>query len=178
MNTLGSNAAVNRVLRIAAGVVMICWLLAPKANADTIQGDTLVQRSVLVSGNLSSVYAFKVAGPGVLTVRLENIAWPERLATLDCSIFGDSGFVEALSGGAEFKYSTSGPGWYYANVLAGASGALKLGLYSLKISFQSAAALVPLPAAVWLLASVLGVAGFRRHAMPALRFVFGGQRLA
>lgn len=178
MNTIGMNASLNRVLRSAAGAVLVCLMLAPKAEADTIRGETLVQRSVLVTGNLSSVYGFHLQSAGILTVRLENIAWPEQLSTLDCSIFATDGFVEALQGGAEFTYSTSGPGYYYANVLAGAKGALKLGLYSLKISFKPYGSPVPLPAAGWLLASVLGMLGIRRPARAAWKFAFGGRKFA
>ena len=165
-----------RVVLIPAAVLALGLALAPRAHADTVS--PLVQSSVLVAGSQSSVYSFNVSGPGTFTVHLENISWPERLAHLDCSIYSSGGFLQALSGSADWQFVTTGAGSFYANILAGAGGRLNLGLYSIKVTFESAAALVPLPAAAWLLASALGLFGLRRHALPALRFVLGRERFA
>jgi hypothetical protein len=164
-------------LRIAAALLAVGIMVAPRAHADTIGGGALVQNSGLVSGTQSSVYSVNVNGPGVLTVQLENISWPERLAHLDCSIYSNSGFLHALQGTAEWQFVTTGPGSFYASVFAGAGGLLDIGLFSIKVTFQPSAALVPLPAGVWLLGSVLGLFGVRR-AWPAVRFVIGEDRFA
>jgi hypothetical protein len=169
MNSRPSTAALGRTLRIAASVLLVCVLLAPRAHAETL-GSPLLQSSTLVAGSSSTVYSFNVNGPGVFTVKLENISWPERLAQLDCSIYSSDGFLQALNGTSEWQFATTGAGTFYANILAGAAGRLGLGLFSIKVTFQSSASLVPVPAAVWLLASVFGLFGARRHVMPALRF--------
>jgi len=167
----------SRALRIGAALLAVALMLAPRAHADPVGNGVLTQASVLVSGNHSSVYSVDVNGPGVLTVRLENIAWPERLSQLDCSIYSTDGLLHSLDGGGEWKLETTGPMSFYTSVLAGAGGQLKLGLYSLKVTFQAGASLVPVPAAVWLLGSVLGMFGLRR-AWPAVRFSFGAERFA
>ena len=162
---------------IAAALLAAGFVLAPAAHADTMGNGALVQSSVLVSGNQSSMYSVNVNGPGVLTVQLENISWPERLAHLDCSIYSNSGFLHALQGTAEWQFMTTGPGSFYASVFAGAGGLLNIGLFSIKVTFQPSGALVPLPAGVWLLGSVAGLFGVRR-AWPRMRFAFGKQHLA
>jgi hypothetical protein len=174
MNSRSSIAA--RLLRVGFALLAICLALAPRAQADTI-GISTVQGSVLVSGSSASVYSINAIGPGVLTVRLENISWPERLAQLDCSIYSGDGLLKSLSGTTEWQFLVTGPASFYASVFAGTTGRLNLGLYSFKLTFESAASLVPLPAAGWLLGSVLGVFGLRRS-LPVLRFAFGRQRFA
>src|SRR5262245_14311972 len=166
-----------RALRIGAALVAVALMLAPRAHADPVGNGVLTQASMLVAGSSATVYSMDVNGPGLLTVRLENIAWPERLAKLDCSIYSDGGLLQALDGGGVWKLETSGPMSFYASVLAGAGGQLKLGLYSLKVTFEAGASLVPVPAAVWLLGSVLGIFGLRR-AWPVVRFSLAAERLA
>lgn len=152
----------NARLLFASGLLCAGLSLAPRAQADTLPVESLVQSSVLVSGTQSRLFEFDASGPGVLTVRLENISWPEQLARLDCSIYSNEGLIRAFSGAAEWRFETTGAASFYANVLAGAGGRLDLGLYSLYVSFQSHVAAVPVPAAAWLLASALGLFGLRR----------------
>jgi len=166
-----------RTLRIAVAVLAIYALLAPRAQADTIAEPTQVQSSVFVAGNYSNVFSINTSGPGQVTVRLENISWPERLAQLDCSIYSNDGFLQALKGTIEWKFMTTGPNSFYASIVAGAGGKLNLGLFSIKITFKDAASLVPLPAAIWMLGPVLGFFGLRR-VMPTSRFDFGQARFA
>jgi hypothetical protein len=177
MINLSINPALRRAARISLALCAICLLLAPRAHADSIGANSLLQNSVLVAGSQSSVYSFKTSGAGVLTVHLENISWPERLAQLDCSIYSNAGFLHALDGSSEWKFVTTGAESFYASVLAGAGGRLNLGLFSIRVTFESAASLVPLPAAGWLLASVLGLFGFRR-VLPTLRFMLERERFA
>lgn len=174
MNSRTSMVA--RLLRVGFALLAISLALAPRAHADPI-GVSTVQGSVLVSGSASNVYSINAIGPGVLTVRLENISWPERLSQLDCSIYSADGLLKSLSDTSEWIFEVSGPASFYASVFAGSAGRLNLGLYSFKLTFESAASLVPLPAAGWLLASVFGIFGVRRS-LPMLRFAFGLQRFA
>ncbi len=173
MNSRTSSVA--RLLRVGFALLAISLALAPRAHADNI-GISTVQGSVLVSGSAANVYSINATGPGVLTVRLENLSWPERLSQLDCSIYSGDGLLKSLSDTGSWQFVVTGPASFYASVFAGAGGRLNLGLYSFKLTFESAASLVPLPAAGWLLGSVLGIFGVRRS-LPALRFAFGRQRV-
>ncbi|MEJ0087413.1 MAG: hypothetical protein WDO72_17200 [Pseudomonadota bacterium] len=177
MNSLVPKTPLRRVVRIVSGVLVLCALLAPNARADTV-GSSQVQNTRQVFGSYSEVFTLNVNGPGVLTIKLENISWPERLSQLDCSIFSKDGFMEGLAGSGEWKFVSTGPASFYASVLASSQGRFNLGLFSIRMTFESAASLVPLPGAVWLLGSVLGLFGVRRHAWPALRFALNGERLA
>jgi hypothetical protein len=169
----------SRMHKMSLGLALLalCLVLAPRAHADPVGSNSLLQSSVMVSGSNSSLYSMNVSGPGVLTVQLENIAWPERLSHLDCSIYSNNGFLQALQDTAQWQFEVTGPASFYASIIAGAGGQLNLGLFSIKVTFQSAAAVVPVPAAVWLLGSVLGLFGVRRL-WPSMRFAFGGERFA
>ncbi len=166
-----------RTLRASTAVLALCLMLAPRADADPVGPTPLVESSVMVAGSHSSLYTLDVSGPGVLTVRLENISWPERLSQLDCAITSSSGLLDSFSNSGEWKFVTTGPASFYASIIAGAGGRLNLGLFSIRVTFEWAASVVPLPAAVWLLGSVLGLFGLRR-AWPAMRFAFFREQFA
>jgi hypothetical protein len=166
-----------RAARVAAALLAICMILAPRAHADPVRSSPLLQSSVLVSGNYSNLYSLNVNGPGVLTVTLENISWPSRLAQLDCAVYSNSGLLQSLNDTTVWKFETTGPGQFYASILAQAGGSLHLGLFSINVSFEPSGTVVPLPAGVWLLGSVLGLYGLRR-ALNSVRFVFNEVRIA
>ncbi|HTU65478.1 MAG TPA: hypothetical protein VMF52_06000 [Steroidobacteraceae bacterium] len=157
-------ANLRRFRSLALGLIALAALAATPAQAVMLDGNGDLQKSTLVSGSYSSVESFSVARAGTLTVRLENIAWPEKLAQLNCSIYSDAGFMHQLTNSAELRFDVAGPGTFYANLTAGAAGFLNLGLFSFKVSFVPNAP-VPLPAAVWLLGSAVGLLGLRRRAI-------------
>ena len=148
------------------------------AQALTIDANTSLQKSLMVSGSYSGVETFSVTRPGTLTIRLENISWPERLAQLNCSIYSQTGFMHSLTDSATLTFDIAGAGTYFANLSAGAGGLLNLGLFSFKVSFVPSAPPVPVPAAVWLLGSVLGIFGLRQRVLPALRSLFARTQFA
>lgn len=142
------------------------------AQAMTIDASTSLQKSLMVSGSYSGIESFSVTRAGTLTIHLENIAWPERLSQLNCSIYSQSGFMHSLTDSATLSFDIAGAGTYFANISAGAGGLLNLGLFSFKVSFVPSTPTVPVPAAVWLLGSVLGIFGLRQRVLPALKFLF------
>lgn len=142
--------------------VMGC-ALAATANADTV----LLEQSGLISGQQSFVFEMNAPGAGTMTVRLSNLAWPERLSSLSFAASTATGVLQSLSEPGVLTFAIDGPGAYYAHVAGTAQGALDLGLYSLNISFDALASPVPLPGAAWLLLSGIAlVAGrFRKESV-------------
>lgn len=155
--------------RIGAALLIAAALMAPSAQAGSVDTTTMIAGSTLVKRSYGEMQSFSATGPGTITVKLENIPWPERLAMLSCSIFSKEGLVQQLTDSGEFSFAVTGPGAYFAKINALATGALKIGLFSFKVSFEPSASPVPVPAAVWLLASALGVFGIRQRASRAKR---------
>ncbi len=144
--------------------LLLAGVFVPRAQADTL----LLGQSTMISGSFSGVYTFSTSGAGTLNVRLENIAWPERLAALSCSVYDHDTLLGTLSTNGVLSIEVAGRGTYFSHLFAQASGALDLGLFSLSISFAPRLSAVPLPAAGWLLLSVLGLFGFRRAAQRSI----------
>lgn len=136
---------------------------APSARADSI----LVSQSSMVSGSFSNVYSFSTSRAGTLTLRLENVAWPEQLASLSCNLYDNKNVLGSLSTTGELRLELAAPGTFFSHLFAQAGGTFDLGLFSFKVSFAPAAPPVPLPAGVWLLGSALGLFGVRRLARSA-----------
>src|SRR5215472_4460346 len=113
-------------------------------------GSQVLADTTLVSGSSSNVFSFQASGPGVATVQLTNIAWPQNLTSLS---FLATTPGEVLSQWSDppvsgtttqtLSFAVPNSGTYFADVMATAGGPLDLGVYSLSISFTPNA--VPLP---------------------------------
>jgi hypothetical protein len=158
----------HRIPFMLAALLLLAALLAPRAHADTV----LVGQTTMISGSFSGVYTFSTAGAGTLNLRLENVAWPERLAALSCNLYDHDTLLGSLATDGVLSIEIAGRGTYFSHLFAQAAGALDLGLFSLNISFQPRIDAVPLPAAGWLLLSALGLFGFKRAALPIVKFAF------
>jgi hypothetical protein len=157
MNRTNANVIQARALPLAATLLLGAAFLAPDAHAETV----LMSQSTMVSGTFSSVHSFTTSQAGTLTLRLENIAWPEQLAALSCNLYGKDNLLGSLSTTGEIHLELAGPGTFFSHLFAQSGGALDVGLFSIKVSFDPAAP-VPLPAGVWLLGSAFGWFGVRR----------------
>jgi len=123
-------------------------------------GSQVLADTTLVSGSSSNVFSFQASGPGVATVQLTNVAWPQNLSSLSFLAASPS---EVLSSWSDppvtgtttqtLSFLVPSGGTYFADVTATAGGALDLGVYSLSISFTPNA--VPLPSTGRLLLSAL-----------------------
>ena len=160
--------------RIGAALLLAGALIAPSAHAGSVDvpaaptAPSSISGSTLVKRSYGEMQSFSATGAGTFTVKLENIPWPQRLASLNCSIYSQDGLIQQLSDSGQFSFDVTGPGTYFAKITALAEGALKVGLFSFKVSFDPASP-VPVPAAVWLLASGLGLLGWRQRALRARR---------
>src|SRR5215469_4261919 len=63
--------------RATAGL-LLCSMVAVAARADMV----LLSDTTLVTGTESSVYSFSAPGPGMVTVQLTSLAWPQALNSL------------------------------------------------------------------------------------------------
>jgi len=116
--------------------------------------EQILQETPLVQGALATATPFSVTGPGMVTVTLSDIVWPDRLASLTIAATTPNAVLASLSGPGTVSFKVTGAGVYDAVVgaVAGSSSFLNLGWYSLNIDFAPA---VPLPQSAWLLLSAL-----------------------
>ena len=152
--------------RIAVALLIVAGLsVAPRAHADTI----LVSQSSMISGSFSGVYTFSTTQAGTLSLRLENIAWPERLAALSCNLYDGQNLLGSLATTGELTIEVAGAGTYFSHLFAQAAGALDLGLFSLNVTFHPSVSAVPLRVAI----AEIHVAAARRGVISSGRFLFG-----
>lgn len=142
-------------LKFALAFLVLGIFAGPRAQAEVV----LLEQSGLVSGSQSFVYEFRAPSAGTVNVQLSNLNWPERLASVSFVATSATSVLTPMSGVGITTFDVLGPGAYFAHVAGVAQGALDLGLYSLRITFDGIAAPVPLPAGVWLLLSGLGALG-------------------
>ena len=128
-------------------------------------GNQVLADTTLVSGSSSEVFSFQASGPGVATVQLTNVDWPQNLTSMNF-LAGSPGQVlsqwsDPPAAGTTtqvLSFLVPSGGTYFADVSATAGGNLDLGVYSLAIYFTPNA--VPLPGSGWLLlgAVLIGIA--------------------
>jgi hypothetical protein len=121
-----------------------------------------INTTQFVWGSSLSVNALAFSGPGSLSIKLSDIAWPDALSSLDLLVTDLNGLWTRLEGAGELLIDVTGPTQLFATVFARSSGPGTPGLYHLSADFAPSAP-VPLPAAAWLLLSGLGgLAAFKR----------------
>ena len=151
------------LLQAAAAVGLALALAAPgRAVADTLAPDVLVSQSTLVINQQSNVYDLTAPGPGTLTVQLDDLTWPDPLSSLNFSLDSPRSVLGWIASAGELTLSIANGGSYYVDVTGNASGGLDLGLYSLQVDFYPHGETVPLPGALLLLLSGLGMLGGAR----------------
>jgi hypothetical protein len=144
--------------------LLLSLLLAPMVQAESV----LLSDTSLVSGSQSEVFSFQAPGPGILSIQLTDVDWPQTLSSLSFMAGTGSQVLTSWSdtgsqSRANLSFQITG-GHYFADVLASAGGTLDLGVYSLSIQFTPTSP-VPLPASgVLLLTGLVAIIVVRRAA--------------
>ncbi len=132
------------------------FAVASKAGA----AEVLYDQSGFVAGQQSFVLSFDLPDPGMLTVSLANVAWPQQLASLDMVLSSASGMLAPELGVGTETFKVKG-GMVYDQWFGTAQGPLDLCVYSMKVQYQPN--VVPLPASIALFASGLLLLAWQRR---------------
>ena len=142
----------NRGLAAAILILGVSVFSMSAAQASVV----LYDQAGLIQGQQSFVQSFDVTTAGTLTVSLSSIPWLDAISGLSCFLTTSSGLLgSSMSSGTESL--SVGPGMIYAHWFGDAAGAFGVGAYGLKIQFQAAGTAVPLPTALVLMLSGLGI---------------------
>jgi hypothetical protein len=132
------------------------------ANASTV----LYDNAGFVQGQQSFSQTLNLSGPGVLTVTLSNISWPESLSSLNFVLSTAAGPIAPSMGAGTESFQVDGGrlfALWFGQAAEGPQDPQDLGLYGLKIVFQPYAPPppVPLPATGFLLLAGLALLAWR-----------------
>jgi hypothetical protein len=120
-----------------------------RASADTV----LYDGSGFLTGTESFSQSFNLTAPGTLSVTLSNVAWPQKLASLNFLLSSANGTMGPEMGEGTHTFAVLAGGNVFAQWFGTAQGPLNAGVYSLKIDFAPSALPVPLPTSAVLLLS-------------------------
>jgi hypothetical protein len=143
--------------------------VAPHAWADGVL--PLLSQSTLVVGTESTTDTFTAPTAGIVTVNLTSFGWAAPLSALSFSASSATQLLASWNGtGVTSDTATFnvGPGNYFANIMATASGPMDMGLYSMRLTFTpNSTPTVPLPSSGWLLLTgIFVLAGLARAVRP------------
>jgi hypothetical protein len=159
---------------VAAALALAAGLLGSAA----AQAGQIFSSSQLIEGTsvISSVsYTFNVSGPGVLTVDLDDLAWPTGLTDLTFTATTASQVIGQLNGAGQESFDLTSGGTIYAYVTGEATNpatgpAYGVGLYTLSVGFTPSSVSLPASLAL-LLAGLLALALMQLRHRQEYRFL-------
>jgi hypothetical protein len=139
---------------LAASMLALCAALLPlsAARADTVLYDGVG----FVQGNQSFVDSFNIAAPGTLTISLTDVPWLDTISDFSFFLSSATGVLGSPTNTGTESWKV-GAGNFYAHWFGDANGQYGMGVYALTISFHPDVSAVPLPGALILLLSGVGL---------------------
>jgi hypothetical protein len=142
---------------------VIACLAFAAASQTADASEVLYDGSGFLTGQQSFVQAFDITGPGILTVSLTNVDWPQQLASLNMVVSSGGGGLLGPEMGAGTDSFHVDSGLVYAQWFGTAQGPMDTGVFSLKIMFQPGITPVPLPISIVLLLSGIAFLFWQRR---------------
>jgi hypothetical protein len=147
----------------AAVGLSILWVIAPnRSQADAVMYDG----SGFLRGTQSFSESFNLVSAGTLTVTLSNIAWPEKLSSLNFVLSSANGKMGSEMGTGTSTFTITSGGEVFAQWFGTAQGPLDAGVFAINIQFSPAAGGTPVPvpsSIVLLISGLLALWGLGRH---------------
>jgi hypothetical protein len=144
---------------------VIALIVASLGVADAARASSvLVNAAGWVEGSAALTDDFQVAGPGTLTVTLEDYVFPSALSAVQFDLYGTGSaaphLMGTMSGAGQESFQVNSGMRLSAQLYAVAGGAADIGLYGWKLTFTPQGAPVPLPSTGGLLIAGLVILGW------------------
>jgi hypothetical protein len=119
----------------------------------------LYSGTTLFTGVVLNQVELRIPAAGQLSLQLDDLAFPNALASLSFALVDNGQIVGTLDGAGTMEFAIGAPATMYAFIYATAAPGASFGSYYAHLSHQFEQP-VPLPAAVWLLLSGVGFIGW------------------
>ena len=116
----------------------------------------------MITGQQTVTDSFSVSGPGTLTVSLQDMSFPNPLASLNLLVGSTQSLLGPETGAGTASFKISGAEQIYVQALATAEGPLDSGVYGLDVMFAPTAP-VPLATSITFLVSGLMLFAWQRR---------------
>jgi hypothetical protein len=147
----------------SAGVLEAAAAAPPPLGSATQSTTSLLTATNLVWGSGSLAYDLSAPSPGTFSIRLSDLAYTDKFASLSASIRSGTDLLKQIDGSGDAAINISTAGLYSLVVSYQTQAIQNPGLFSIDAQFvPTGSPVVGLPASAWLLLSgMAGLAGLR-----------------
>jgi hypothetical protein len=148
---------IQKVVRGALAFGLLC-----AAAGQALGAQVLYDSIDLVSGQQTVTDSFALAGPGTLTVSLQDMQFPAPFASLDLMVSNSTALLGPETGAGTESFQITGPQQIYVQALATAEGPLGTGVFGLDVMWKPTTP-VPLATSIAFLGSGLLLLAWQRR---------------